>query len=221
MAEAAQADGGSQTLARGLRALALIGEALTPITVPELAVELGIHRSMAYRLVKTLEQAGFVERSNSGTLAVGARLAGIARNVARDLQAVAFPELLAAAAELDLTTFLVVHDGEAAVTLASAEPPHANTTIGQRPGTRHPVDRGAPGRSIRSQLDPAGFPPRRSEVSHDEVVDGVTAIAVPLVIAGRPASSIAALYPSSRKVDLEQVADRLEAAATRIATLLH
>jgi DNA-binding IclR family transcriptional regulator len=215
------AAGGSQTLARGLRALALIGEAQDPITVPTLAAELGIHRSMAYRLVKTLEQAGFVQRTGTGTLAVGARLAGIARNVARDLQSVALPELLAAAADLDLTTFLVIYDGEAAVTLVSAEPPHANATVGQRPGTRHPVDRGAPGRAIRSQLDPVAFPPVRFEVSHDEVVDGVTAVAVPLPVPGRPAASVSALYPSSRNVVPDRVAHRLEEAAERIARLLH
>jgi DNA-binding IclR family transcriptional regulator len=215
------ADAGSQTLARGLRALALIGEADVAITVPALAAELGIHRSMAYRLVKTLERSGFVERTPAGALAVGARLAGIARNVARDLQSVALPALLAAAADLDLTTFLVVHDGEAAVTLLSAEPPLANATLGQHPGTRHPVDRGAPGRSIRSQLDPVGFPPTRFEISHDEVVEGVTAVAVPLAIPGRRPASIAALYPSSRSVDPSRVADRLEEASRRVVARLH
>jgi DNA-binding IclR family transcriptional regulator len=220
MAPSTGADAGSQTLARGLRALALIGESEAPVTVPAIAAELGIHRSMAYRLVRTLEQSGFVERTPTGALVVGARLAGIARNVARDLQSVAFPELLSAAAELGLTTFLVVYDGEAAVTLISAEPPRANASVGQRPGTRHAVERGAPGRSIRSQLDPAGFPPTRYEISHNEVVEGVTAIAVPLAISGRRPASISALYPSSRAVDPEQVAGRLETVALRIDRLL-
>jgi len=213
-------DAGSQTLARGLRALALIGEASRPVTVPALAAELGIHRSMAYRLVRTLEQFGFVERSAGGTLAVGTRLAGIARNVARDLQSAAMPELLDVANELDVTAFLVAYDGEAAVTLVSAEPHHASATVGQRPGTRHPIDRGAPGRVIRSQLDPVGHPPARYEESRDEVIEGLTAVSVPLVVpAGRPAS-ISALYLSSRTVDVDAVVVRIESASRRIAAAL-
>jgi len=212
---------GSQTLARGLHALALIGEAARPLTVPVLAAELGIHRSMAYRLVRTLEQQGFVERGAAGELAVGARLASIARNAARDLQSAAMPELVDAANDLGVTTFLVTYDGEAAVTLVSAEPHRADATVAQRPGTRHPVDRGAPGRVIRSQLDPRAHPPARYEVSRDEVIDGLAALAVPLATpSGRPAS-VAALYLSSRTIDVDAVVTRLEAAARRIAGSLH
>ena len=66
-------EGGSQTLGRGLEALTLIGESATPLSVSELAGKLGVHRSMAYRLVKTFEQYGFVERNPAGELELGAR----------------------------------------------------------------------------------------------------------------------------------------------------
>lgn len=214
------AEAGSQTLARGIQALVLIGEAAAPVTVPAIAVELGIHRSMAYRLVKTLEQHGLVERSADGTLAIGTRLLGIVRNVARDLQSAAMPELLRAANELEVTVFLVGFDGEAAVTIASAEPWRSGAPVGQRPGTRHPVDRGAPGRIIRSQLQPDRFPPERFEVSRDEVFHGLTSVAVPLRAPdGRPVS-IAALFLSSRDVDPETTAKRLAAAAAVIEDAL-
>ena len=72
-----------------LAALTLIGEAESPLSVPMLAAELGIHRSMAYRLVKTLEQHGFVERLPSGDLELGIRLAALTRGVARGLDSVA------------------------------------------------------------------------------------------------------------------------------------
>lgn len=185
--------------------------------MPKLAAELGIHRSMAYRLVQTLERGGFVERRADSTLIIGARLAGIGRNVARDLQSAATPALLAAATDLELTVFLVIFDGEAAVTLVSVDPPMANAIVGQRPGTRHPVDSGAPGRAIRSQLDPACHPPRRFEISHDEVVPGLAAIALPLAIAGQPPASVATLYLSSRVVDEESVVARLGAVVAEIA----
>ena len=103
---------GSQTLARGLSALAMIGESERPLTVGELAERLGVHRSMAYRLVKTLESHGFVERLASGDLTIGARLVAVARGASRDLQSAASPELGAVADDLDMTAFLVTLGGE-------------------------------------------------------------------------------------------------------------
>ncbi|XPP26977.1 MAG: IclR family transcriptional regulator [Leucobacter sp.] len=209
-------EGGSQTLARGLTALSLIGEAESPLSVPALATELGIHRSMAYRLVKTLEQHGFVERLPSGDLELGVRLAALTRGVARGLDSVAAPELAAVADALGMTAFLVTYDGEAAVTLSNAVPRHAEATVAQRPGSRHPIDKGAPGRVIRSQLHPDRYPPQRFERSHDEVLTGLTSLAVPVHLPRGRAAAIAVLYPT-QPLDPEPVVEVLIAAAERIA----
>ncbi|MER7797506.1 helix-turn-helix domain-containing protein [Microbacterium sp. NPDC096154] len=209
------AEAGSQTLARGLTALALIGEADSPLTVPELADELGIHRSMAYRLVRTLEQLGFVARAADGGLEVGARVVALARNVARDLRSAATPELVRLANDLGMTAFLVTYDGTEAVTLASVEPQRADATVAQRPGSRHPIDRGAPGRVIRSQLDPVGFPPARFETSHDEVFVGLSSIAVPVTTASHAPAALAVVY-LTHDLDAPALAAALEQAARRI-----
>src|SRR5690625_6312509 len=100
------ATGGSQTLGRWLRALSLIGESEAPLSVPDIAAQLGIHRSMAYRLVRTLEDAGFVERDATGRLEIGMRMATLTRNIARDLQAAANPELVELANSMGMTTFI-------------------------------------------------------------------------------------------------------------------
>lgn len=214
-----QVTGGSQTLARGLHALALIGESNSPLTVPELAAQLGIHRSMAYRLVRTLEDFGFVERDPAGRLEIGVRMATLTRSVARDLQAAASPELISLSNTLAMTAFVVAYDGEQAVTLLAVEPQHAVTTVAQRPGSRHPIDHGAPGRVIRSQLQPQQFPPQRYEVSQNEVFTGLSSVAVPLRTAdGRPAS-LAILYVMS-DFEVEDVADQLLEATRRIESLL-
>ena len=214
-----QATGGSQTLARGLKALALIGESNTPLTVPEVAERLGIHRSMAYRLVRTLEDFGFVERDQTGRLEIGVRMATLTRSIARDLQAAANPELVALANALGMTAFIVAYDGEQAVTLLAVEPQHAVTTVAQRPGSRHPIDHGAPGRVIRSQLKPEQFPPQRYEVSQDEVFTGLSSVAVPLRTADERSASLAILYVMS-DLDVDDVADKLLESARRIESLL-
>jgi DNA-binding IclR family transcriptional regulator len=209
-------ESGSQTLSRGLRALEIIGEADTPLSVSALAQELGVHRSMVYRLIKTLEQHGFVSRNQLGNLGLGMRISSLARGVSKDLQSAAAPELAALAEELKITAFLVSYDGEYAVTLRSAEPLNAQTTVAKKPGTRHSIDLGAPGHVIRSQLNPTDFPPQRYEYSQDEVLAGIASIAVPLTIPGTQPSALAVLY-LPHEVDKEHIAAVLIAAAKRIS----
>lgn len=216
----ATTEGGSQTLARGLRALTMIGNAEAPMSVAQLAKELGIHRSMAYRLVKTLEQQGFVERSPAGELELGIRVASLIRGVAKDLQTAVTPYLAEVAEKFQVTAFLVVYDGEWAVTLANVAPLLAETTLAQRPGSRHSIDKGAPGRIIRSQVFPEQYPQQPFEVSHDEVLPGISSIAVPLAIQGQRPAAIAVLY-APQPVDQDKVVAALNEAAARIAEAMH
>ena len=129
----------------------MLADARGPLTIDQVAERLGVHRSVAYRLLRTLEDHGLVTRDAGGRVALGARMAALAAGVAHDLQAEALPELTAAANELGMTCFLSVLDHEECVTLSSVEPRHAVASVAQRPGTRHPVARGAPGK-----VDPRG-----------------------------------------------------------------
>lgn len=216
---AEKSDAGSQTLSRGLTALELIGAADAPMTVAELCTGLGIHRSMAYRLVKTLEQHGFVERESAGGLVLGTKLSTLARGVAKSLQTAAGPELFTIAEKLQMTAMLVTYDGESAVTLSTAEPQKAGTTVARKPGSRHAIDRGAPGKVLRSQVDPVAHPPKSFEFSQDEVLPGVAAVAVPLVIAGNQPAALAVLY-FPHAVDIDHIAAVLSASAARISSVV-
>lgn len=216
---AASKEGGSQTLARGLAALEIIGTVSTPISVAALSQRLGIHRSMGYRLVKTLEQSGFVARDPGGGFIPGTKLAILARGVARDLLSAAGPELMAVAQQLEMTAFLVAYDGESAVTLSSAEPRNLETTLGKKPGSRHAVGQGAPGKVIQSLLNPQRFPLKPFEVSQNEVIQGIVSIAVPLHLASGQPAAIAVLY-LPHEVDEVAVAGVLIQAADRICAVM-
>jgi DNA-binding IclR family transcriptional regulator len=216
---AEKTDTGSQTLSRGLTALEVIGASDAPISVAQLCTELGIHRSMAYRLVKTLEQHGFIERDVAGGLVLGTKLTTLARSVAKSLQEAAAPELAAIAAELEMTAMVVTFDGESAVTLSSAEPQKPGTTVARKPGSRHSIDRGAPGKVLRAQVDPARFPAVPFEFSQDEVLPGVASVAVPLAIPGNAPAALAVLY-FPHKVDVDHIAGVLTSSASRIAALV-
>jgi len=214
-----KADGGSQTLARGLTALEIIGSVAEPISVAALSQQLNIHRSMGYRLVKTLEQSGFVERDTAGGLILGSKLAILARGVAKDLRSAAAPELAAIAEALEMTAFLVAYDGESAVTLSSAEPKNLETTLGKKPGSRHAVGQGAPGKVIQSLLNPKKFPLQPFEVSENEVIRGIASIAVPLHLSNGQPAAIAVLF-LPHKVNEAKVAKLLTSAANRICAVM-
>ncbi|MGX5771269.1 IclR family transcriptional regulator [Microbacterium trichothecenolyticum] len=224
----------SQTLSRGIRILEVLADARGPLSIDEIATRLEVHRSVAYRLLRTLEDHGLVERDAAGRIELGARLAALAAGVAHDLQAEALPELTAVAGDLGVTCFLTVLDHEECVTLSSVEPRHAVNPVAQRPGTRHPITRGAPGKAILSLLPTAAWPAgvsaelaeevtdaaaRGYATSHDEVIPSLRAVAVPLVVRGRGPAAIAVVFVASAHSD-DEIATRLTRSAGAIREAL-
>lgn len=225
---------GSQTLSRGLRILEILADSGAPMSIDQTAQSLGVHRSNAYRLVRTLEEHGLVTRDPAGLLVLGARLAALAAGVSRDLQAEALPELTAAANELGMTCFVALLDHEECVTLTSVEPRHAVAAVAQRPGTRHFVGVGAPGRAVLAQLPgerwPAGISAEVAadvrEVgaggpfhSFDEVIPNLRSVAVPLRIRGQEPAAVGAVYVSSGRGG-DEIGARLQRAAGVITEAL-
>ncbi|HEY4615371.1 MAG TPA: IclR family transcriptional regulator [Citricoccus sp.] len=224
----------SQTLSRGLRMLELVVSAPEPPTIAEVAAQLGVHRSIAYRILRTLEDHGLVTRDGAGRLIGAPGLAVLARGVQQDLQSAALPELTALANELQMSAFVAVWGQNECITLVTVEPSQGHA-VTQRPGTRHPLDRGAPGLAVQAGMDPeellestGGAPPRPEveqarqrgyAVSHDEVLDGVSSVAVPLRVAGHLPAAVAVVY-ATRQLDVEAVGRQLSRSAGRVAARL-
>jgi len=219
-----------QTLSRGIRMLELLADAGEPLTIPAIAARLGLHRSIAYRILRTLEDHGLVVRDAAGAVELGPRMATLARAVSRDLQAAALPQLTAVANELSMTAFLAVLDRHDVVTLVTVEPTHAHASVAQRPGTRHPLASGAPGIAIQSVLTEAQWRMLPGEhardeaaearargyaTSHDEVIVGLASVAVPVQAPGQPVAALAVVYVAS-EVDAVRIGTRLRQAAAAI-----
>ncbi|HEV7166825.1 MAG TPA: helix-turn-helix domain-containing protein [Micrococcaceae bacterium] len=221
----------SQTLSRGLRALEILAESPTALSIADLSAALGVHRSIAYRILRTLEDHSLVVRDDGGRLLPGAGLAVLARGVSRDLQSAALPELTWLSEELQMTAFVGVRDRQDCVTLVTVEPRHSGAALAQHPGTRHPLGFGAPGIAIQSTMTEAGWhqlapeQPYRAEAvrarslgyaeSHDEVIPGVTSIAAPINVPGHRPAAIAVVYIRTDQQS-EHVGDLLAASAARI-----
>lgn len=226
-AEADTARPASQTLDRGLRALALVAWSPSPVTVAEVAEGLQLHRSIAYRMLRTLEDHDLVQRDGENRYVAGAGLAVLARRVAPTLQAAAMQELLALANDVGMTAFLVVRQGDEAVTVAVVEPQQSTVHVVYRPGTRHAVERGAPGLALLAGGPAvAGERPEAARArergwasSQSEVLPGMRSVASPVVDArGTCHGAVAVVFVAD--VDLEPLGERVRAAARAVAARL-
>jgi DNA-binding IclR family transcriptional regulator len=211
-----------QTLDRGLRLLELLADAPDGLPVAHLAATLDVHRAIVYRLLATLAAHRLVHRGEDGRYRLGTGLVRLARGVAPRLQAAAMPELGRLAEDVGATATLTVADGQEAVALAVVEPRNTLIHVAYRPGLRHALELGAPGRAIligrpASAADsPAVTRGRRRGyvVSRGEIQPGASGLAAP--VPGADASvGVVSL------VDLgEQVAARVIAAARAIGAAL-
>lgn len=156
------AGAGSQTLARGLRALQLIAASPEPLSVQQVATQLGVHRTIAYRLLNTLVQFHLVARAEDGGYHPAAGLAALGASFERNLRGICLPILRNLADDLRLTVSLLVAEGEEQVAVAVIVPRNVSYQLSFHEGSRYPLDRGAAGLALLAAMPPR--PGEREEV---------------------------------------------------------
>lgn len=178
----------SQTLDRGLTILEHVALAPAPLSVADVAKDVGVHRSIAYRMLRTLEDHNLLDRDDQGRYLLGDGLSFLAARYTPKRRALASHHLVPLAIETGKTAFVVVRHLDEAVTLEVSEPPDQPAHVSYRPGVRHPVDRGAPGIALLAGA--SARPGERAEVtlarergwaqSQGEVIEGFRSIAAPV-----------------------------------------
>lgn len=192
----------SQTLDRGLVVLEAVADAGAGLSIEQLSAKVGLHRSITYRIVRTLEDHQLVRRTGEGLLVPGSGLAVLARSVESSLQEVALPELSDLANRLAMTAFLVVREGDEAVTILSVEPRQSVAHVAYRPGVRHDIRLGAPGHALMAGLppspddSPAVVEARRLgwATSQGQVLPGMTAVSAPISTARGVAGACSVVF---------------------------
>jgi DNA-binding IclR family transcriptional regulator len=169
----------AQTLDRGLRTLELLAQADRALSVAEIAATLGLSRTVAYRLVATLEQHRLARRDQAGRVRAGLGLLQLTNGINRVLRSAALPVLRALSNDVGATAHLTVADGDEALAVAVVEPSWTDYHVAYRIGARHPLDRGAAGRAILLGRTPAGRGPDYVS-SEGELQAGAFGIAAPL-----------------------------------------
>lgn len=140
----------SQTLDRGIRVIELLArpEHASGLTVTEVAEQLGVGRTIVYRLLATLEPHELVARAADGRLILGLGMTRFAAAVLPRLRSAALPSLRQLADSVGATAHFTIVEGDQAVAIAVVEPTWTQYHVAYRVGTRHELSRGAAGKAI-------------------------------------------------------------------------
>jgi IclR family transcriptional regulator, acetate operon repressor len=140
---------GTQLLARAVSLILYLRERDEAVTVGELANALDVPPNTAYRLVRTLELGGLVDRSHRPYVSLGLRFMDLGqakqRQVTSELAPVALPVLEALTAETGETSLLLMPTGARAICILAVEPSRA-IRLSYRPGRVLPLYAGASGK---------------------------------------------------------------------------
>lgn len=145
---------GSQTLARGLTALQIVAASGTGLTVQQLADEVGVHRTIAYRLLTTLTQFRMVAKGEDGRYRPAAGLAVLGASFDNNVRQLCLPTLRALADELGSTVSLLVAEGDQQMAIAVIVPTQVAYQLSFHEGSRYPLDRGAAGIALLASMPP-------------------------------------------------------------------
>jgi DNA-binding IclR family transcriptional regulator len=179
---------GSQTLARGLAALQLVATSPTGLTAQQVADDIGVHRTIAYRLLATLSQFRLLAKGEDGRYRSAAALAVLGASFDNNVRQLSQPTLRGLADELGSTVSLLVAEGDQQVAIAVIVPTNVYYQLSFHEGSRYPLDRGAAGVALLASMPPRPgerelVPTTRQQgwvITHGEIEPNTFGLAVPV-----------------------------------------
>lgn len=213
----------SQTLERSLEVLRLLSDGRRRSS-HAIATEVGLHRSIVYRMLRTFEDYGIVARDANGKYLLGLGLTALAGSASRDLQARVATEVQELADATRATALFCTAQHDDVVVLASARPAGRPASVMVTAGSRWPLTAGAPGTALASLLPPREFESdevalaRRTRLAHSkgEPFVGLAALAVPLRLSDGQAAALCVLAPLG-DLDTDGAAAALTLTARRLS----
>jgi DNA-binding IclR family transcriptional regulator len=218
---------GSQTLARGLTALQVVAASRAGLTAQEVADQIGVHRTIAYRVLSTLAQFRMVAKGEDGRYRPASGLAVLGASFDNNVRQLSLPTLRALADDLGTTVSLLMAEGDQQVAIAVIVPSRVSYQLSFHEGSRYPLDRGAAGIALL-----ACMPPRPGErdlvpqtrkrgwvITHGEIEPNTYGLAVP--VNRRPPSPPTCINLISHREDVVMRGkDAVVRAAEQLAEIL-
>src|SRR3954471_12823767 len=179
---------GSQTLARGLAALQLVATSPTGLTVQQVAENIGVHRTIAYRLLTTLANFRFLAKGDDGRYRSASALAVLGASFDNNVRQLSLPTLRALADELGTTVSVLIAEGAQQGAIAVIVPTNVFYQLSFHEGSRYPLERGAAGIALLASVPPRPgerelVPQARQQgwvITHGEVEPNTYGLAVPV-----------------------------------------
>ncbi|MEH7342359.1 IclR family transcriptional regulator [Bacillus sp. JJ1532] len=141
----------NQTIERALDIIFSLAEVESNLTVSEIAEKVAIPESTAYRLIKTLENYGMVERKSVGQIRLGVRILDLARSLQqqmdRELITIARPIMEMLTENVNETSLLCVRSATEVICVQSIETRQI-LRLSVEVGKILPLYRGASGKAI-------------------------------------------------------------------------
>jgi DNA-binding IclR family transcriptional regulator len=218
---------GSQTLARGLTALQAVATSAAGLTAQQVADHVGVHRTIAYRLLSTLAQQRFVVKGEDGKYRPAAALAVLGASFDNNLRQLSVPTLRTLADDLGASVSLLVAEGDQQVAVAVIVPTLVFYQLSFHEGSRYPLDRGAAGIALLASMAPRSgerdlVPLTREQgwvITHGEIEPDTYGLAVP--VRRRPPSPPTCINLISHRQDvLIEGRDAVITAANKLSDIL-
>jgi DNA-binding IclR family transcriptional regulator len=143
----------AKTLQRGLEILEKLAQSPSAITVAELAKSIGIHRTSAYRYLRTLLKAGYVRGNSRNSYELSTKILELGSHLLYrlPLHHVAHPFLVKLSAETSKTIHLCILDNCDVIYIDKVES-HRSLPLSSRIGSRAPAYCTAVGKVLLASL---------------------------------------------------------------------
>jgi DNA-binding IclR family transcriptional regulator len=222
------ASGTSKTLHHGLQVLELLVTHPQGLSLTEIAEGIGVHRTVAHRLVRTLEAHHLCRRDRFKRISLGTGLVRLAEPVEQDLRTLARPVLEELTDAAEASAHLVVRENAEQVRmLMIVEPRQARMHVAFRSGQLDPIGRGSAGLAMlaarpalageREEVTRARE--RGYAVSTGEIAPGITGISA-VVPSGRDTAETSIGLSLFEAPDPDRLGRLVVAAAHRLGALL-
>jgi IclR family acetate operon transcriptional repressor len=227
----------SKTTDGALNILEFLGER-GGTTIAEVARDLNLSRTVAYRLLSTLEVRGFIRRTD-GVYRLGPKLFALAQHVEWAVRDAAHPHMATLVDALRETVVLVVRDGQETLSVHRIVSRDHIVQVSYPPGLRHPILATASGKVMAAFSDEDELRPlvgdrravdaeltrirKRGYASGpEENQSGLWALAVPISSIDGVAASVVVYTPTDKErvAAVGRAADQVVAAAAEISVQL-
>src|ERR1700751_703864 len=132
----------------------MVADSPTGLRVQQGADQIGVHRTIAYRVLSTLVQFRLVAKGEDGRYRPAAGLAVLGASFDRNVRQLSLPTLRALADDLGTTVSLLVAEGDQQVAVAVIVPSHVAYQLSFHEGSRYQLNRGAAGIALLASLPP-------------------------------------------------------------------